>query len=274
MELQKVINSLPTKGLSKAYQADIKQFHKFTNGGPINQDIVMDYFKHMEDIGRKFATVNRHKSALKKAIIASMGNTANLVELSQIDQFFKKIKAGKRDIAITKDKTLSKEELSKLISCAGHKTGLIIRALYETAARVSELCSIRLSDCEVRGSGVIINTIGKGKKQRQFYINKDLYDEIRAAYKSPNWLFGNGKPLSRVTVFQLVQRAAKKIGRPDISPHNLRHSWATLSIQSLGLAKVSGYLGHADTSTTAKFYLHGKPEMSDIMSINQLNQSI
>jgi integrase len=259
MKLQKTINKLPVKGLCAGYVQDIKTFHKFVGDRSINQDIVFDYFKDMLSKGRKLATIQRHKSAIKKSLLIAIGENSTILERAQIDKFFKEIKAGKRDLAITKDKILSKQELKMLYNAAGHKTTLIIKALFETAARVSELCNIRIADCQQSGTGVIIKTIGKGKKERKFYMTTELYSEIRKAYKSDVWLFGNGKPLSRMTAYTLIKRA---------------HTWASLSIQSLGLSKVSAYLAHADTSTTAKYYLHGKPEMADILSINQLNQNV
>ena len=277
MELQKTeISKLPVKGLLKAYQQDVKQFNNFISGQPITPDIIKSYFDNMKTAGRSPATIQRHKSSIKKSMFKAMGEGARLIEKAQLDNFFKEIKPGKRDIAITKDKVLSKQEYKDLIAKSGIKTHLIIRALFETASRVSELVSIKLSDCQERGQGVIIKTLGKGEKEGTFYMTLNLFEVIKETYKGEIYLFENsqGGHISRMSVYTMVKSAGERIGRSDISPHSIRHTWATLSMPVLGLSKVSGYLRHSDTSTTAKYYLHGKPEMTDIMSVNQLNQAV
>lgn len=128
-----------------------------------------------------------------------------------------------------------------------------------------------MSDCQERKDGVIIKVIGKGNKEGTFYMSIDLFQAIRQAYKGKTYLFETkDKVISRMTAYTLIKRAGSKIGRPDISCHTLRHSWASLSIDVLGLAKVSGYLRHASQDTTAKYYLHGKAEMPEILAVNTL----
>ena len=136
---------------------------------------------------------------------------------------------------------------------------------------MSELCNTRLSDCQERKDAVIIRVIGKGNKEGFFFMSIDLFQEIKQAYRGKTYLFEcKGKAMSRMTVYTLIKRAGSKIGRPDIHPHTLRHSWASLSIDVLGLAKVSGYLRHASQDTTDKYYLHGKAEMLEILAVNTL----
>ena len=270
MELQKISQGLPVTGIKTAYRGDIESFNNWLDGRTTCQDTILEYFDSIKADGMKPATIQKKKAAIKSALLSTRGQELNLMEKATIDGFFREIKSGSREMSVDKEDVLTEDELQDLLRVSGKKTALIIRALYETACRVSELCNIKLTDCEIKKGAVVIRTVGKGSKEGKFFISLDLYNDIRAAYINDKWLFGNGKKLSRLTVYTMVKRAGHKIGRPDISPHTLRHTWATLSIKTLGLAKVSGYLRHSNTSTTAKFYLHGKADISEIMAVNTL----
>lgn len=169
---------------------------------------------------------------------------------------------------------MSKQELTTLLALSPQKTGIIIRALFETACRVSELVSMQYKSCRVNNEGVSIKVTGKGSKEGTVYMSIDTFNQIKEIYQGKNYLFENkkGSHISRFTVLTLIKNAGKKyINRPDITCHKLRHSWATLSIDKLGLAKTSKYLRHSSTDTTARFYIHGSPEIKEIMAVNHLN---
>ncbi len=262
--------TLPITGLSRDYASDVRIFNRWADGRPVTGDLIKEYFDHVRGLGRSVSTIQRIKCSLKKSMGIAMGQGARLIEKAAIDQYFKEIKTGRRDVSAV-DKSLTKNELKELKRVAGYKTGLIIQALFETAARVSELISVRLDHCEHRPDGVVIKTIGKRKKERTFYMSEKTFRALREAYAGSVFLLEHeGRPLSRVTIFALVQKAGKRIGR-RIGAHTLRHTWASLNLEAgMTLPKVSGYLGHEDTSTTAKYYIHGRPQMSEIMLSNMM----
>jgi integrase len=283
MELQTIRkNTLTFTNILAEYQHDIILFNRFIADKAICQDTIKEYFQDMKNRGLSIATIQRRKCSLKAALKQAMGSGARLADIAELDSFFKEIKTGKRDMEIGTEKTLSKEELRELIQTAGIKTRLLIQGLYATAGRISELLNIKFTDCEIRRDGVVIKVIGKGMKQGKKFMSIDLFREIKKTYKGKVFLFENrqkkhknfGQPISRYTALTMIKRAARKIDRPDIGCHSVRHTFATLSLPILGLAKVANYLMHADKSTCAKFYIHGKPEMADILAINQLNASI
>jgi site-specific recombinase XerD len=272
MNIQKIntLSALPVGGLCNAYAGDVSVFNRWAAGRPVNGELITEYFNRMMEAGRAPATIQRNKCAIKKAVVMAMGQGARLIDRAAMDQFFKEIQTGRRDVS-AQDRSLSKAELKELKRVSGYKTGLIVQALFETAARVSELISVRLDKCEQRPEGVVIKTIGKRKKERTFYMSEKTFLALREAYAGKVYLLEHeGKPLSRFTVSALVKKAGKKIGR-RIGAHSLRHTWASLNLEAgMSLPKVSGYLGHEDTSTTAKFYIHGRPVMSEIMIANVL----
>ena len=270
-EIMELVRKNPSELLSeinKAYFYDIKKFYEWSDGRSLNSDLVLNYFEHLRQSGKKAATIGRHKVAIKALL---KNERLSLSESAKLDTFFKSIKTGTRDASISQDDVLTPDELSALIKQSGKKTGLIIRALFETACRVSELSNIKLSNCKRKPDGVEIMILGKGQKEGFCFMPLELFEEIRRTFNGQKFLFetSHEKAISRKTIHVLIKRAAAKIGRTDIHAHTLRHTWATLSINNLGLSKVSKYLRHSSADITARYYLHGQATLKEIIQNNK-----
>ncbi|MHC1732537.1 MAG: site-specific tyrosine recombinase [Bacteroidales bacterium] len=167
---------------------------------------------------------------------------------------------------------LSVEEIDRMIASIdlgtelGHRNRAIIEAMYGCGLRVSELVTMRLTDIH-RKEGFVIVT-GKGNKQRLVPIGSVTLKEIDnyLAYRSAmpvitdqNVLFLNrrGRRLTRVMVFKIVKDAAAAAGIVrNISPHTLRHSFATHLVEGgADLRAVQEMLGH-ESITTTEIYTH------------------
>lgn len=167
---------------------------------------------------------------------------------------------------------LSVEEIDRMIATIdlstdlGHRNRAIIETMYGCGLRVSELVSMRLTDIH-RKEGFVIVT-GKGNKQRLVPIGSVTLREIDnyLAYRSAmpliseqNIMFLNrrGKRLTRVMVFKIVKDAAAAAGiSKNISPHTLRHSFATHLVEGgADLRAVQEMLGH-ESITTTEIYTH------------------
>jgi integrase/recombinase XerD len=265
LQVNQSITALPTRGLAKGYQADISIFNRWAGGRQITADLVAEYFNQART-RYQVTTINRHKAAVKKAVIQALGHGATIGQLGQLDTFFKGIKGGTPDRKVLQEMILTPDELHDLIQYSGEKTALIIKALYVTACRVSELTHIKLDNCDTRADAVLISVTGKGRKDRTVYMDRGTFDAIRTAYQGTDYLFeSNGKPLHTVTVHTLIKRAGARIGRPDIHAHTLRHTFATHRLNDLGISAVSEYLGHSSPEITAKYYLHNKPTVKSVL---------
>lgn len=146
----------------------------------------------------------------------------------------------------------------------GARDSAIVEVLYSCGLRVSELTSLKISDLFF-GEGYI-RIIGKGDKQRLVPIgsvarNKIQYymDYRTPATRSEATLFLNnrGKPLTRVMVFNIIKQAAMLAGiDKQISPHTLRHSYATHMLEGgANIRQVQELLGHESILTT-EVYTH------------------
>ena len=146
----------------------------------------------------------------------------------------------------------------------GARDSAIVEVLYSCGLRVSELTSLKISDLFF-GEGYI-RIIGKGDKQRLVPIgsvarNKIQYymDYRTPATRSEATLFLNnrGKPLTRVMVFNIIKQSAMLAGiDKQISPHTLRHSYATHMLEGgANIRQVQELLGHESILTT-EVYTH------------------
>ena len=145
----------------------------------------------------------------------------------------------------------------------------ILEVLYATGCRASEVCRLRVRDLSLPEKH--LKCEGKGGKQRMVPIGavailciKRYTAELRGelaskAARPPDELFlsRTGKPLDRIQLWRLVKRYAKRAGiRASISPHSLRHSFAThLLAGGADLRQVQEMLGHASIQTT-QIYTH------------------
>ena len=167
---------------------------------------------------------------------------------------------------------LSVEEVGRLMdavdlnSAFGRRDRAILEVLYGLGLRVSESVTLKISN--IWFSESLVSVIGKGNKQRLVPLG-DMAREAVLAYLEvrgeaadrdcSDILFLNrfGKPLSRVSVFKMIKSYAMKAGiSKEISPHTLRHSFATHLVENgADLRAVQEMLGHESIMTT-EIYTH------------------
>lgn len=167
---------------------------------------------------------------------------------------------------------LSVEEVDRLIaavdldSAFGKRDRAMLETLYGLGLRVSELISLRISSIWMEQG--FVSVIGKGDKQRLVPLGGMARDAIRdylevrgpaADRESSDILFLNrfGRALTRIAVFKMIKAYAVKAGiSKEISPHTLRHSFATHLIENgADLRAVQEMLGHESILTT-EIYTH------------------
>jgi integrase/recombinase XerD len=165
---------------------------------------------------------------------------------------------------------LSEYEIENLFSVpdAGSETGLrdraILETMYASGLRVSEAVTLNIFDVDIDAG--IVTCKGKGSKQRKVPLGKSAVEWLKKYLvlrrKKENVVEQNlfvtsaGKPLTRQTIFTLIKEYAEKVGLEDVSPHTLRHSFATHLMQhGADSRSVQAMLGHADISTT-QIYTH------------------
>jgi integrase/recombinase XerD len=181
--------------------------------------------------------------------------------------------------------TLSSKEIDAMLAQIdrstpeGERNYAMLEVLYSCGLRVSELVSLKISD--IYWSEGFISVIGKGNKQRLVpysdYVEKYLklyIHEVRIhqpkvkTMEDVVFLNRRGRQLSRVMVFLIVKDLAHKAGiTKNISPHTLRHSFATALVENgADLRVVQELLGH-ESITTTEIYTHlDRQYLKDVMN--------
>jgi len=161
---------------------------------------------------------------------------------------------------------LSREEMEALLSqpkngdAAGARDKAILELLYATGMRVSELCALKILDL----SDSSIKVHGKGRKERLIPVGRVALDAIdhyllhfrlKAESGEPLFISRKGRSVSRVLVWSRIKVYAQLAGiSKTVSPHTLRHSFATHLLENgADLRLIQELLGHEDISTTDRY---------------------
>jgi len=163
---------------------------------------------------------------------------------------------------------LSPREVERLLAAPreadaiGARDRAMLELLYATGLRVSELVGLKLGD--VQALVGCVRTLGKGRKERVVPVGETALAELDTYLQGPRallekksgspYLFLNrsGRGLTRQGFWKIIKRRALQAGiRKNITPHTLRHSFATHLLENgADLRAVQAMLGHADISTT------------------------
>jgi len=152
-------------------------------------------------------------------------------------------------------KYLKHSQVMRLLqSIPDDRDRLMIRIIYATGVRVSELCMMSVEDVDFDDQ--MIRVLGKGGKIRMVFVDEETLDEIAVLVgtrlSGPLFQGQSGNHISTRT----VQLVFKKYAPPGITPHKIRHSYASeLYRRSRNLRVVQENLGHASIKTT-EVYLH------------------
>ena len=231
--------------------------------------IISEYLLELKKKGFKESTINRRYSALNQFFRFEV-NESRLQEnpMDRIERV-----SSKRVLP----DVLSEEEVEKILSYVRNsvnigseskkkkslRTACLVEVLYATGMRVSELITLKLSD--LRLSRRILNVIGKGNKQRIIPITLRAHDIIvkwmnyipdNSVYLFPS--YGINGHITRDSVNKLLVDISlnTNIDRKRLTPHKLRHAFAThIMNRGADLRVVQELLGHSSISTT-EIYTH------------------
>lgn len=251
----------------EAYMRDIKQFQHFIlrQYDCLPKDVAREnierYMDWLYDRGTKKSSQARQLSGIKSFFNYLM--LKDMIASSPAELIL-----PPKPAKVLPD-TLSTDEIDRMIatiddsSPKGIRDKAILEVLYSCGLRVSELCNLRLGDLFF-GEGYI-RIIGKGDKQRLVPISGvaceriQRYKEVRTKKTTEDTLFLNnrGTKLTRVMIFNIIKQAALLAGiDKSISPHTLRHSFATHLLEGgANIRQVQEMLGHESILTT-EVYTH------------------
>ena len=266
---------LVEKGLSPqtwvSYLEDIQSFFQYFSDKKTTDDLLesdlYEFLKYELAIGRTVSTALRKLSSTR-------GFYLFLKKEGLFDGSIPDIETPKKPKHLPN--CLSEEEIEKLLEApdittpSGLRDRAMLETMYSSGLRVSELISLKKKNINLNKG--VITVFGKGAKERKVpiaeyavgYIRKYI-NEVRnkGENKGSDFLFLNrkGDPISRVYFFKQVKKYAQLAGiETEVSPHTLRHSFAThLLNHGAQLRMVQGMLGHTNIATT-QIYTHVSSE--------------
>lgn len=253
---QKLILQRYSLNSIRNYKSAVKSFletaeKKFSHPNELNEEMIEKYV---------LWKVQKHKVGVshQRMIIAS------------IDKFYKSLYNRKLDVkhlypsrkSYSLPNYLTKEEVRKLIAKVENiKHRCIIKLLYGSGLRLSELLHLRVSDIDSKSMIIHIRK-SKGNKDRVVMLSNSLLQELRIYFKKhkPNDFLFEGQTggiYSAKSVQMIVKKAASKAGiKKQVTPHTLRHSFATHLLESgTDVRFIQELLGHNSIKTT-EIYTH------------------
>ncbi len=247
------------------YKRDLYDFYKFTNKSYKNID-VNDIVNYVTYLNKKISakSINRHIVSIKNFFKYLERN--DLITNNPCTDITG-LKTPKK-----MPRVLSEEEINKLLDIKltdaySYRNKAMLELMYSSGLRVSELLNLELNNIDLNMN--LVRIYGKGNKERIVpiddiatkylfeYIN--IYRNTLLKNKVSNILFLNsrGDKLSRQGFFKILREIALEKGiKRDISPHTLRHSFAThLLDHGADLRSIQTMLGHENIETT-QIYTH------------------
>jgi len=233
------------------YLQRVKNFAAYLGRSPdtASSEDVRHYQLHLTASGVGVPTVNQTVSTLRFFFKVTLGRP-DLVERTTFVREPRKLPV-----------VLSPEEVVRLLDAApGLKYKAALSVAYGAGLRVSEVVALKVGDIDSKRMIIRVEQ-GKGRKDRYVMLSPHLLELLRAWYKAARpqgWLFPGMNPVNPMTTRQL-RRACHaaahmaEIGKP-VSPHTLRHSFAThLLEQNVDVRVIQVLLGHAKLDSTALY---------------------
>lgn len=246
----------------ETYHMAMRSYSNFVEENKLGMDL--DSLKNWIKSANKPSTQALRTAAARKVFGEMYKGHPQLQELKEA---IAEIKVVKMTHEVSESKYVTSAELDQIVSASSQRIGIMIKTLFMTGVRISELLSMRYDACvAIRDSAVFeITVIGKRSKMHKVYITKALMSEIVGVFGNTEYLFEHeGRRYDRKYITEQIKKAGKTIGK-NISAHSIRHSFAQkLLDKGVSIDKISKSLCHSSTSTTADFYLHGKASLEDL----------
>ncbi|MCS7227866.1 MAG: site-specific tyrosine recombinase XerD [Endomicrobia bacterium] len=260
------------KGLSSntisAYKVDLKQYMSFLDKigktiHNVSSEDITEFLWQLKEKNLKANSIYRKTSCitqLYKFLLSEGMTTNNPVEFLARPKLQRKL-----------PQVLTIEEVDKLLSFIPEKkfndirNKAMLEVLYATGMRISEVVNLKFDQIDLNNR--FIRVIGKGGKERIVLLNNKSIQAIKHWLKVRHVKFGRknlaeydqyvflsklGKPISRIDFWEQLKNYVKQAGiTKNVSPHTLRHSFATHMLKyGADLRIVQELLGHSDISTT------------------------
>jgi len=249
-----------------AYQRDLQSFCTWLEQTQacglqeVGLVVMADYLAHLHARGLAATTIARHLVSIKmlfRYLVLEGVLSESAVDLMSSPKLWQRL-----------PQVLSPEKVNELLNAPTaedryvYRDRALLALLYATGCRASEVAGMRLRDVHL--DEAFCRCLGKGNKERlvslnplatralQAYLDQERSELAGLRDAESLLLTRSGNPLSRVMVWKLVKKYAARVGcSQQVSPHSLRHSFATHMLAGgAGIRALQELLGHASVATT------------------------
>ncbi|MBL8881078.1 MAG: tyrosine recombinase [Phycisphaerales bacterium] len=270
----------------EAYQRDLLAFGEFlgrervASWDRLNPTLIQRYLIEISSHGYRETTIARHVTTIRvwlRWLHHTRQIAADLTTMLELPKRWQRL-----PLTLNLDRTVELVTSPEINQRLGPRDRAILEMFYACGLRVSELCGLRMRDVQLAAG--YVRCLGKGNRERVVPIGSAARDAVaayleherpkllniaarkgridlplsqRAAAELSLFLSRTGGPIERTAVWRMVRREATRRGVPGkISPHTLRHSFATHLLEGgADLRTVQELLGHASINTT-EIYTH------------------
>lgn len=269
-----------------AYRRDLLRFGEFLQRERVecwdrlNPPLIQRHLVELSARGYRETTLARHVTTIRvwlRWLHQTRQVERDLTTLLELPKRWQRL-----PMTLNLDRTVELVTSPRLERSLGPRDRAILELFYASGLRVSELCGLRQRDVQLEAG--YVRCIGKGNRERVVPIGRQACDALaayleqerpkllnvaarkgrvelplsqRAAADLPLFLSRSGGPIERTAIWRMVRREAALRGIPGkVSPHTLRHSFATHLLEGgADLRAVQELLGHANINTT-EIYTH------------------
>ena len=256
------------KGLSKntidSYSIDLRKFQDFLLSkekgfSSFSRVDIIDFIERLRDEGYSLSSICRYISSVKGLCKYLLVENIIKDDPSETLQAPKRWERLPKSLSISEIRSFLGLDLS-VEKPTMMRDSVMLELLYSSGLRVSELVSLKLEDIHLEAG--FLRVLGKGSKERivpvntraigklKIYLNQQRPEILKKKQSPYLFVTGRGRPLTRQRFWQTIKALGRKKGI-ELSPHTLRHSFATHLLEGgADLRSVQKMLGHSDISTT------------------------
>ncbi len=268
------------------YSADLKQVQKWLGSSLayLTADDVRRYRDHLQLKGAKPNTISRHLASL--VAFGQWGSTYAHLFAENPALYIEPVK-----VAMLAPRWLDKGQKKKLLTTVEddlhharekyprlwllrQRDAVIVKLLFATGLRVSELCDLKITDVSIserKGSVLVRN--GKGRKQRVVTLGSEIRKELTdwlemRPMASTDYLFigQKGEPIHPRVVQRLIERYAEEAGLENVTPHVLRHTFARELLDcGASTFEVAKLLGHSSLDSTSRYVMPSEDDLQNVV---------
>ena len=248
----------------QSYERDVLQFDKYLNENKLNytkikQDNIKDYLNHLHEIGKKTSSISRSLASIRSFYQYEVRNKKVKVDPTENVQAPKVEKHAPSILSSQEIELLLNQP--KDIDLKGTRDKAMLEFAYATGMRVTEIISLDIEDINLENATVVCKTATKQRviplgslslKALKEYIEEARPILVKNEGEKALFVNINGRRLTRQGFWKIIKYYKEQAHiTKEITPHVLRHSFATHLLQNgADLKSIQTMLGHSDISST------------------------